>query len=69
MLTAQSDKGLNMSFEGGSFASCNLFIIQIRYRYAWIVFSEKGRCPKFVKRKWKIENNDKEESRRSTVSF
>ena len=51
----------NISFASGSFASCNLFIIRIRCRDAWITFSEKGCRPKFVKRKWKIENNDKEE--------
>ena len=45
-------------YASGSFTPCNLFIIQIKYRDAWIVFSEKGRRPKFVKRKWKIENND-----------
>ena len=44
-----------------------LFIYQIRYRDAWIVFSEKGHRPKFVKRKWKIENNDKEELQFQTL--
>ena len=37
------------------------FIIWIRCKDGWIPFSEKGHHPKFVKRKWKIENSDKEE--------
>ena len=44
-----------------------LFIYQIRYRDAWIVFSEKGHRPKFVKKKWKIKNNDKEELQFQTL--
>ena len=55
----------NIFFASGSFASCNLFIIRIRD--AWITFSEKGRRPKFVKRKWKIENNKKEEVQFQTL--
>ena len=43
---------------------CNRLIIQIRCRdpCKWIVFSEKGRHPKFVNRKWQIEENRKEQS-------
>ena len=49
---------LNISFASGMFALCNLSVIKIRDRDAWIGFSEKGRHPKYVKRKWKIENNN-----------
>ena len=47
---------------------CNLLIIQIRCRdpCKWILFSEKGRHPKFVNRKWQIEENQKEQN---TFSF
>ena len=43
---------------------CNLPIVEIRCRdpCKWIVFSEKGRHPKFVNRKWQIEENQKEQS-------
>ena len=63
----RSGHSLNISFASGSFASSNLFIIRIRCRDAWITFSEKGCRPKFVKRKWKIENNDKEEVQFQTL--
>ena len=63
----RSGHSLNISFASGSSASCNLFIIRIRCRDAWITFSEKGRRPKFVKRKWKIENNDSEEVQFQTL--
>ena len=57
----RSGHSLNISFASGSFASHNLFIVQIRYRDPWIVISGKGRRLKFVKKKQRIENNDKEE--------
>ena len=53
--------GHSLNISSGSFASYNLFIVQIRYRDPWIVISGKGRRLKFVKKKQKIENNDKEE--------
>ena len=40
---------------------CNLFIIQISCRNPWIVFAEEGHCTKVVRRKWKIEKNNKEQ--------
>ena len=40
---------------------CNLFIIQISCRNPWIVFAEKGHHTKVVRRKWKIEKNNKEQ--------
>ena len=63
----RSGHRLNIPFASGSFASCNPFIILIRCRDACITFSEKGRRPKFVKRKWKIENNDKVEVQFQTL--
>ena len=56
------EHSLDISFTSGSFASCNLFIIQISYRDAWIVFSKK-----FATQNRKIENNDKEEVRFQTL--
>ena len=41
--------------------------MRIRCRDAWITFSEKGHRQKFVKRKWNIENNDKEEVQFQTL--
>ena len=58
---------IHLSFISSSLASCSLFITQIRYRDTWIVFPEKNCCPKFVKRKWKIKNNDKEEVQFQTL--
>lgn len=43
------------------------FIILIRCKDSWIVFSEKGRGLKFVKRKWNIEYNNKEEVQFQTL--
>ena len=63
----RSGHSLNISFASGSFALCNLFITRIRCRDAWTTFSEKGRRPKFVIKKWKIENNDKEEVQFQTL--
>ena len=63
----RSGHRVNISFMSGSFALCNLFITQIRYRDAWIVFSEKVCRSKFVKRKWKIKNNDKDEVQFQTL--
>ena len=42
---------------------CNLLliIIQIRCRDPWIVFAEKGCRANVMKRKWKIEKNNKEQ--------
>ena len=40
---------------------CNILIIQIRCRDPRIVFAEKGCHAKVVKRKWKIEQNNKEQ--------
>ena len=42
-------------------------IIQIRCRDPWIVFAEKGRCTKVVKKKWKIERNNKEQVQFTTL--
>ena len=63
----RSGHSLHMSFTNGSLTSCDLFITQIRYRDAWIVFLEKVRPPKFVKRNWKIKNNDKDEVQFQTL--
>ena len=63
----RSGHSLHMSFINGSLLSCNLFITQIRYRDAWIVFSEKVCCPKFVKRKWKFKSNDKDKGQFQTL--
>ena len=46
---------------------CNLFIIQISCRNPWIVFAEKGRRTKVVRRKWKIEKNNKEQVQFTTI--
>ena len=47
---------------------CNLFITQIRYRDAWIVFFRKRSPLKiFVKRNWKIKKNNKEEVQFNTL--
>ena len=44
------EHSLDISFTSGSFASCNLFIILIRYRDVWIVFSKKVCHPKLKDR-------------------
>ena len=48
---------------------CNLFIIQIRCRNPRIVFAEKGRGTKIVRRKWKIEKNNKEQVQFTTIKW
>ena len=51
----RSGHSLNISFASGSFASCNLYIIQIRYRDSWMDYSffRKSALPKRITTKKK----------------